>query len=385
MKISGFKSILFILIFILSFYNNCQALEFSDIPQGFWAYGEIDELTNEGLISGYEDNTFRPQNYVTRAEYAAMIIKTIGQENIQVDTMYTFEDINNRHWAWNYVIRALNLDILKPASESYFYPNDYITRSDIITFLVNILKSEQITKKEAITALQNNYLDFDDIPDWFKVTAGKAEVLGVIAKEPPREKYLDCESNVTRAQMAVFLANLKYKIKEYEQEKVKKATSPKVGEGIVVENVLRYDDVVTLPAQTVLPVMIIGQISSDSTSPGQMFQARFANNIVDWEHNILLSKDIVLIGKVLDTTKSKYFLRNGEMIFELSATNKNNNLVRILGIAEYEAKTVEANKLIKVGKTILKGREFIAKDGQILYIKLYRPLRVNIVTGDVLD
>ena len=384
MQIKQLKYIIFILGLFL-FSNPSYSMEFSDIQHGFWAYQQIDELTDEGLISGYEDNSFRPQKYVTRAEYAAMIIKAIGQENIQVDTMYTFEDINNKHWAWNYVIRAVNLDILKPVSDSYFYPNDYITRTDIITFLVNILKSEHITKKEAITALQNNYLDFDDIPDWFKVTAGKAEVLGVIAKEPPREKYLDCDANVTRAQMAVFLANLKNTLKSYEKEKVKEAITPKVREGIVIENVLRYDDVVTLPAQTVLPIMIMGQISSDDTQPGQMFQARFANNIVDYEHNILLSKDIVLIGKVLDTTKSKNFVRNGEIIFELSATNKNNNLVRILGVAEYNAKAVEANKLKKAGKAIIKGREFIAKDGQILYIKLYRPMRVNIVTGEVLD
>ena len=38
-----------------------------------------------------------------------------------------------------------------------------------------ILKTEDITKKEAIMALQNAYIDFDDIPDWFKQTAGKAE------------------------------------------------------------------------------------------------------------------------------------------------------------------------------------------------------------------
>ena len=246
-------------------------------------------------------------------------------------------------------------------------------------------QGKNITKKEAISALQNAYLDFDDIPDWFKVTAGKAEVLGVIAKEPPRQQYLDYDHYITRAQMAVFLTNLKQTLESYEQEKVKEATSPKIGEGIIIDNVIRQGDVVTLPAATVLPIMIIGQISSDDTQPGQMFQARFANNIVDYEHNILLSKDIILIGKVLDAVRSKNFVRNGELMFELSAINKDNNLVRILGMAEYEATAVEANKFKKVGKAIIKGREFVAKDGQILYVRLYKPMRVNIVTGDILD
>ncbi|MCD7740008.1 MAG: S-layer homology domain-containing protein, partial [Candidatus Gastranaerophilales bacterium] len=365
--------------------NSAYTMEFKDVPQGFWAYEEIDTLTNEKIISGYEDNTFLPAKLVTRAEYAAMVIKTIGQENLTVEKMYSFEDIDSKHWAWNYVLRALNLDIIKPVSESYFYPDDYVTRSDVITFLVNILKSEDITKKEAIVALQNAYEDFDDIPDWFKITAGKAEVLNVIAKEPPRQNFLDYDSYVTRAQMAVFLFNLKEKINSYLQEKITEETSSKKGEGIVIENVTAVDDVVTIPAKTVLPVMVIGQISSGDTIPGQMFQARFANNIVDYEHNILLSRDIILVGKVLDSTKAVNFVRNGELIFELSAANKNNNFVRILGVAEYEAYISESNKVKKVVKKVIKGQNFTAKDGQILYIKLFKPMRVNIVTGEVLD
>ncbi len=380
-----FKKLIYAIAVFLFITNSAMPMEFEDIPQGFWAYGQIDKLTDENIISGYEDNTFRPQNFVTRAEYAAMVIKTIKQENLQIETMYTFEDIDNSHWAWNYVIRAVNLDIIKPVSDSYFYPDDYVTRSEIITFLVNILKSEDITKKEAIIALQNAYNDFDEVPDWFKVTAGKAEVLNVIAKEPPREYYLDCDKYVSRAQMAVFLYNLKEKTESYIEEKIKEEKSPKKGEGIVIENVTAVDDVVTLPARTVLPIMITGQLSTEDTSPGEMFQARFANNIVDYEHNILLSKDIILVGKVLDSTKAVNFVRNGELIFELSAANKNNNFTRILGVAEYQAYLTESNKIKKTVKTVIKGRDFTAKDGQILYIKLFKPIRVNIVTGEVLD
>ena len=374
-----------LLLFLMLIPIQVYALEFADIKHGFWAYKEIDLLTDEGIISGYPDNKYLPQKLVTRAEYAAMVIKTIGQENIPIETMYTFEDIDNSHWAWKYILRAVNLDILKPASDSYFYPDDYITRSEVITFLVNILKSEDISKKDAIIALQNSFDDFDDIPDWFKVTAGKAEILNVIAKEPPRERYLDYDKYVNRAQMAVFLARLKQITDGYIQERIKAEKSPKIGEGIIVENVHRIDDVVTLPANTILPIMIIGQISSEDTEPGQMFQARFANNIVDYEHHILLSKDIILIGKILDTTKAINFVRNGEMIFELSATNNDKKLTRILGVAEYEAALVESNKFKKAAKNIIKGRDFIAKDGQILYIKLFKPMRVNIVTGEVLD
>lgn len=383
MKNSLFKVLLS--FFIILLFSNAYAVEFIDVPHGFWAYKEIDALTDAKVINGYPDNTFLPQNLVTRAEYCAMVIKILGQENIPVEKMYSFNDIDNSHWSWNYVVRAVNLDILKPSDDGNFYPNDYITRSEIITFLVNILKTEDITKKEAIMALQNAYLDFDDIPDWFKVTAGKAEFLHVIAKEPPRENYLDYDKYVTRAQIAVFLSNLKRETDMYVQQNIEEETSPKIAEGIIIENVIQNGDVVTLPAKTVLPIMISGQISSDDSAPGQMFQARFANNIVTYEHHLLLSKDIVLIGKILDTTKSRNFVRNGEMIFELSGANNENNLTRILAVAQCETSNIEANKFKKATKNIIKGRNFKVKDGQILYVKLFKPMRVNIVTGEVLD
>lgn len=379
------KKLLILSIVTIFTINNVLAKEFKDVPKNFWAYKQIDKMTNENIISGYNSNLYKPNNFITRAEYAEMIIKAIKQENIPIEKMYTFEDVDINNRTWGYIERAVNLDILTPIDESHFYPKDFVTRTEIITFLVNILKSEDITKQEAIIALQNKYADFDDIPDWFKETAGKAEVLKVIAQEPSRINYLDYDKYITRAQMAVFLDNLKTYTESYIQEKIDAERSPKIGEGIIIENVIREDDVVTIPEKSVLPIMITGQISSKSSRPGEMFQAKFANNIIDYEHHILLSKNTILIGKILDTTKATYFINNGELIFELSAANKNNNLTRILGAAEYQAPIAESNKTMKAAKTVLKGRNFVAKDGQILYIKLYKPMRVNIVTGEILN
>ena len=374
MRMNSIKKAVLLFVVLALSQISVNAKTFSDIPNDFWAYNAIDYLTDIGLINGYEDNTFRPEKNVTRAEYATLIVRAIGMDKIPIETMYSFEDVNNTDWAWKYIIRAVNLDILKPASDGYFYPNDFVTRREIITFLVNLLRTEDITKKEAIIALQNAYLDFDDIPDWFKPTAGKAEVLGVIAKEPPREKYLDYDRYITRAQMAVFIDKLKEKVDEYEQEKIEEENSPKIADGIVIENVAIDNKTAVFPAGTFLPVMIIGQISSNDTAPGHTFKAKFADNIVNNQKYILIPKDTQLIGKVLDTTKSKSFVRNGEIIFELSAVNKDGSIVKIMGIGEYHA----------IGKSIIKGREFVAHDGDVLNIKLYKPLNVNIITGEFL-
>lgn len=375
------------LCLILFLSLSAQAKNFSDVPNDYWDFQAIDRITNDGILNGASDEYFMPNRYVTRAEYATGIIKAIKQENIKVENAYAFDDINNTHWAWKYVIRALDLDILKPVSQYYFYPNDFVTRSEIITFLVNILKSEDITKKEALVALQNEYNDFDDIPDWFKVTAGKAEVLGVIAKQPPREHYLDYDSFITRAQFAFFLDKLKEITEGYIKEKHLAEITPKTVEdgGITIDNTLRDDDVVTLPTKTILPVIISGQLKSGQTKPGTMFQAHFADNIIDNENHLLLSKNVILIGKVLNSEKSVPFVKNGSLLFELSATNKDGILTRIQGLADCTPPIKESARLSRTVSSVVKGKNFVGKDGQILYVRLYKPLRINIVTGEILD
>ncbi len=380
------KNILFIIFLLFCSALSVEAKHFKDVPAGFWDIQEIDRITNSGIMEGISNDYFMPKRYITRAEYAVSIIKTIKQENIQVQNAYAFDDINNSHPAWQYIIRALDLDILKPA-DRFFYPNDFITRTEMLTFLVNILKSEHITKKEALVALQNNYADYDDIPDWFKVTAGKAEVLGVIAKEPPRENYLDYDAYVTRAQFAYFLDRLKEITEGYIKEKYIEEISPKIVEegGIIIENTIRKDDIVTLPVKTVLPVIISGQLKSGQTKPGTMFQAKFADNIVDEENHLLLSKNIILIGKVLSSERSLPFIKNGSIFFELSSANKDGNFTRIQGLADCIPPVTESNKITRTAASIVKGKNFIAKDSQILYVRLYKPMRINIVTGDILD
>ncbi|MBQ3642594.1 S-layer homology domain-containing protein, partial [bacterium] len=243
------KKILFLsaLILIFTSFNIANAREFNDVTPDYWAYGAIEAVGKDMYAEGYPEGDFQPDKYITRAEYATMLVKAIGQQNCNVDKAYYFDDITPSHWAYNYVIRAVDLGIFN-VSGNNFYPDDYVARSEIITFLVNILKTEDITKTEALGALQKAYDDYADIPDWFKVTAGKAEVINVIAKQPPRQRYLDSEKNITRAQMAVFLYNLKKQLNQYLEAQIEMETSPTVVDGgIVIENVTRQGDIVTLP------------------------------------------------------------------------------------------------------------------------------------------
>jgi hypothetical protein len=88
--------------------------KFSDIAQYEWCRGQINALSDLGYVSGYEDGTFRPDNMITRAEAVAIINRILGREmteEISDELECTFDDVRQSHWAYN--------DILLAACEYY--------------------------------------------------------------------------------------------------------------------------------------------------------------------------------------------------------------------------------------------------------------------------
>lgn len=73
--------------------------EFSDI-NGHWAQAYIAELAEKGAVNGYEDGTFRPEEYVSRAE----LVKIAGYTEADAENIYS--DINSSHWAYKYIISS---------------------------------------------------------------------------------------------------------------------------------------------------------------------------------------------------------------------------------------------------------------------------------------
>jgi hypothetical protein len=55
-------------------------MKFKDVPETHWAYEAIEELSEMGIINGYEDGTFKPDEAVTRAELATMLDRYINKK-----------------------------------------------------------------------------------------------------------------------------------------------------------------------------------------------------------------------------------------------------------------------------------------------------------------
>lgn len=136
---------------------------FSDVPRSHWAYEAITEMAEKGIIKGYSDGKFRPDNKISRAEFAKIMIAAAGIEiNNDRNVKQTFADVDRDHWAFLYVELAKNyLTGYKSGSRYTYKPNEAAVREDIAVALVRLMGYDRTKKANEDTL--DRFRDEDDI------------------------------------------------------------------------------------------------------------------------------------------------------------------------------------------------------------------------------
>lgn len=139
LTVLSFMCMLFVLCAIAGI-QVCAASQFSDVSEEHWAYNQISELVNRGILSGYEDGTFKPNNDVTRAEWATIMTTAFHlapPENIHLSCENNM-DLGKRHWAAPYMLAAEDyLNCYRDDNGSaWYYPENQATREQVAVSLV---------------------------------------------------------------------------------------------------------------------------------------------------------------------------------------------------------------------------------------------------------
>jgi N-acetylmuramoyl-L-alanine amidase len=106
---------------------------FADVPADHWAKKEIEFLYGRAIIQGYNENgvlRFHPNDNVTRAQAAKMIIKALGESEKPV-TRARFKDVPPSHWAAGWIERAVEKGIFQGYPDGTFQPNAPLKRSQM--------------------------------------------------------------------------------------------------------------------------------------------------------------------------------------------------------------------------------------------------------------
>ncbi len=102
--------------------------DFSDVPTSYWAYAYIETAYAHGAIGGYPDGTFHPNQAVTRAQMARMVVRTAGYGTATPATP-TFTDVPPSYWAYGYIEAAKLHNLMSGVDTTHFQPNLDLTRA----------------------------------------------------------------------------------------------------------------------------------------------------------------------------------------------------------------------------------------------------------------
>jgi len=135
------------------------ATTFTDIDSSHWAYDSVIGLSEKFILNGYLDGTFKPDNNITRAEFAKIIVSATG--SIDPYAISTFSDVSASDWYYSYVATAYTMGYITGYPDGSFHPNDNITRADICTIVSRVLKGSAV---ESAT----KFKDDSSIPSYAK-------------------------------------------------------------------------------------------------------------------------------------------------------------------------------------------------------------------------
>lgn len=133
--------------------------KFDDLKNYSWAEKAVSSLATRNIISGVDQNSFRPQEYIKRGEFVKWLVNALG-----LDTQYSsnFEDVKKDSSYWREVAIAKALGIAKGYADK-FKPEDYITREDMMVLVVRALEVANKPMVKTKNSLATKFSDSSDI------------------------------------------------------------------------------------------------------------------------------------------------------------------------------------------------------------------------------
>lgn len=170
------------------------AVELRDISDN-WAFSQIFYLVDKGVVAGYADGTFRPNNPISRAEFITITNRAFGFANTSA-IQYT--DVRNSDWFYGEIAKAKAAGYIAGFSDGSMRPNSQISRQEVAAIMARVLNLDTTVPGEL------SFVDADSIPDWSR-NAIAAMVKGGYISGYPDGKFRPTNA-ISRAEAAVIIS-----------------------------------------------------------------------------------------------------------------------------------------------------------------------------------
>ena len=177
---------------------------FADL-QNHWAKSDVELLANRMIVNGVSANHFAPNSSITRAEFAALLVRALGLQETAPTQSYA--DVQQSDWFYGAVGAAQKAGLITGSGNGAFQPGAYITREQMVLMIARAIQyGGQGETAQANMAALDAFADRSAIADWAQEAAVQALDAGII--QGMTASTFAPKDTATRAQSAVMLKRL---------------------------------------------------------------------------------------------------------------------------------------------------------------------------------
>lgn len=185
---------------------------FKDV-ETHWAKEAVNEMASRLVVSGVEENRFEPDRAITRAEFAAILVRGLGlmRPGVGQDRV---NDVNRQNWYYDSVAIASDYGLIAGYGNGKFGPNDPITREQAMVMIaraMQVTRLEVNTSQEETSSILAGYNDAGTAADYARPGIAACVKTGLISGRG--QNTLAPKDNITRAEVAVMVQKLLQKSK----------------------------------------------------------------------------------------------------------------------------------------------------------------------------
>ena len=265
---------------------------FPDVPDGYWASCDINTLTQNHVIAGYPDRTFKPTLPISRAEMATLVVKGFNLDNDYTSTTNMFNDVPQSHWANKTIAKAVNNGMMAGYPNNLFKPDQSISRAEALTIMAKGINCPMDECKA--NEILSQYCDGDTVPNWAKVPVAKVLETGAIS-EFPNSNQISPNKDASRAEIASMLENVRVAM-GYSKDDAVASTDCNTCEP--KQAFYEKEEIVNIPT---LQLTFSDEISAKSAHVGDRFSAKTIDSVTIG--NMEFPAGSKVYGKVLEVVR----------------------------------------------------------------------------------
>ncbi|MBW4559980.1 MAG: S-layer homology domain-containing protein [Mojavia pulchra JT2-VF2] len=288
---------------------------FSDVSSNYWAAQFIQQLSQRGVIAGFPDGSFRPEEPVTRAQFAAMVNKAF-QKAPQRQAI-NFIDVPSNYWASSAIQQAYTIGFLSGYPGNRFEPNQAIPRQQVLVSLANGL---EYTPNRNVESTLQYFNDAANIASYARSPIAAATEKQIVVNYP-NVNFLNPTTTATRAQVAAFIYQALVSANQ-----ASAINSPYI---VAVQPTTPTTPVaVTIPQGTAIPVKYDKAekilVTKDETAP---LTLTVAQNVVTQEGAVVIPAGSQVIGQLKPAQGGSQFVAQRLVLttgqeYQLNATSE---------------------------------------------------------------